>query len=65
MQVCAIPACTSEPILLDERTRYSPEAGLDAIVAADSGHSVQLHENAPQTNAAILDWLSVAAPSIR
>jgi hypothetical protein len=60
-----VPVCTSESILQHERPYYSPEAGLEAIVVADGGHSVQLHENAPQTNAAILDWLSVAAPSNR
>lgn len=64
-QYCTVPVCTPESILQHERPYYSPEAGLDAIVVGDSGHSVQLHENAPQTNAAILEWLSVAAPSNR
>jgi pimeloyl-ACP methyl ester carboxylesterase len=64
-QCCTAPVCTSGSILQHERPHYSPEAVLDAVVVADSDHSVQLHENAPQTNAAILDWLSVAAPSNR
>lgn len=64
-QYCTIPVCTSESMLQYERPYYSPEAELGAIVVTDSGHSVQLHENAPQTNAAILEWLSVAAPPNR
>lgn len=57
-QYCTAPVCTSESILQHERAYYSPAVRLDAIVVPDSGHNVQLHENAPQTNAAILRWLS-------
>ena len=61
-QYCTVPVCTSESILQHEGPYYSREARLEAIVVTDSGHNVQLHENAPQTNAAILHWLSMAAP---
>jgi hypothetical protein len=64
-QYCTGPACTSESILQHEHPCYSPAARLEAIVVADSGHSVQLHENARRTNAVILDGLSVAAPPNR
>lgn len=64
-QYCSVPVCTSESLLQHERPYYSPQARLQAIVVADSGHSVQLHGNAVQTNSAILDWLSVAAPPNR
>lgn len=44
----------------DERPYYSDQAGLTSIVVPDSGHSVQLHKNAPDTNARILGWVENA-----
>lgn len=51
------PCDKSEPILQPARPDYSPAAKLEAIVVDDSGHSVQLHENAGHTTSTILDRL--------
>jgi pimeloyl-ACP methyl ester carboxylesterase len=57
---CTPGVCTSASLLAHERPYYSDEAGLETIVVPDSGHSAQLHENAPETNAAILQWVRTA-----
>ncbi|WP_434450041.1 alpha/beta fold hydrolase [Lentzea sp. E54] len=54
---CTAGVCTDESLLAHERPYYSDKADLKAIVVSDSGHSVQLHKNAPTTNAAILQWV--------
>lgn len=36
---------------------YRPEAQLHVVVAANSGHDLQLHRSAPQTDAAMLSWI--------
>ncbi|MEV0848926.1 hypothetical protein AB0J21_24160 [Streptomyces sp. NPDC049954] len=43
-------------MLHEERPFYSSEA----VVVPGSGHDVQLHKNATQTNAAILQWVKDA-----
>ncbi|WP_184699245.1 alpha/beta fold hydrolase [Saccharothrix tamanrassetensis] len=55
---CTTGVCTPESMLAHERSYYSDTADLKAIVVSDSGHSVQLHKNAPRTNAAILQWIA-------
>lgn len=59
-QYCTPGLCTPESMLAHERPYYSDEADLKAIVVPDSGHCVQLHKNAPETNAAILQWVKDA-----
>ncbi|MFC9465124.1 hypothetical protein [Streptomyces coelicoflavus] len=39
------------------RPYYSDQAGLTSIVVPDSGHDVQLHMNASETNTQILNWV--------
>jgi pimeloyl-ACP methyl ester carboxylesterase len=56
------PACTPAALLASEQPYYSRKAGLHVIVVADSGHAVQLHKNAPQTDAAILHWVKSVSP---
>ena len=59
-QYCTVGVCTAESMLAHERPYYSDEADLAAVVVPDSGHSAQLHKNAPETNAAILQWITTA-----
>ncbi|WP_158228320.1 alpha/beta fold hydrolase [Pseudonocardia sp. MH-G8] len=59
-QYCTVGVCTAESMLAHERPYYSDEVDLAAVVVPDSGHSVQLHKNAPETNAAILQWITTA-----
>jgi pimeloyl-ACP methyl ester carboxylesterase len=59
-QYCTTDACTPKSMLANERPYYSDKADLKAIVVPDSGHDVQLHKNATQTNAAILQWVKDA-----
>lgn len=59
-QYCTVGRCTPETMLDHERPYYSERAGLTSVVVPDSGHSVQLHKNAPATNARILNWISNA-----
>lgn len=59
-QYCTTGTCTRESMLANERPYYSDRADLEAIVVPDSGHNVQLHENAPRTDAAILQWIKNA-----
>lgn len=61
-QYCTTGACTPKSMLANERTYYSNQAGLEAIAVRDSGHDVQRHKNATQTNAAILQWVKDAGP---
>ncbi|HTV23081.1 MAG TPA: alpha/beta hydrolase [Polyangiaceae bacterium] len=50
--------CSSSAALRDsERVFYGPGAEVDAIVVPDAGHDVTLELNAPETNAAIQDWI--------
>ncbi|MEU9367185.1 alpha/beta hydrolase [Streptomyces avermitilis] len=59
-QYCTTDACTPKPMLANERPYYSDKGDLKAIVVPDSGHDVQLHKNATQTNAAVLQWVKDA-----
>ncbi|BCL32544.1 alpha/beta fold hydrolase [Streptomyces aurantiacus] len=59
-QYCTPGTCTPESMLANERPYYSDKAGLKAVVVPDSGHDVQLHKNAPDTNAKILTWIKDA-----
>ncbi|MBU6535946.1 alpha/beta fold hydrolase [Streptomyces sp. NPDC057245] len=59
-QYCTAGTCTPRTMLATERPYYSRQADLKAIVVPDTGHAVQLHENAPRTNARILDWIKDA-----
>lgn len=59
-QYCTPGTCTPESMLAHERPYYSDKAGLKAVVVPDSGHDVQLHKNAPTTNAEILTWIKDA-----
>ncbi|WP_253873788.1 alpha/beta fold hydrolase [Promicromonospora umidemergens] len=59
-QYCTVDTCTPQTMLADEGPYYSDQAGLTSIVVPDSGHNVQLHKNAPQTNAQILRWIESA-----
>ncbi|MET7854230.1 alpha/beta hydrolase [Streptomyces avermitilis] len=52
-QYCTTDACTPRPY-------YSDKGDLKATVVPDSGHDVQLHKSATQTNAAILQWVKDA-----
>ena len=61
-QYCTTGICTRESMLAHEGPYYSERADLEAIVVPDSGHNVQLHESAPRTNAAILQWIRDAMP---
>ncbi|WP_158696096.1 alpha/beta fold hydrolase [Embleya scabrispora] len=54
---CTPGTCTPESMLANERPYYSDKVDLEAIVVPDSGHDVQLHKDAPTTNAAILQWI--------
>ncbi|MFE2463158.1 alpha/beta hydrolase [Streptomyces sp. NPDC059402] len=53
--------CTSRTMLAGERPYYSDQAGLTSIVVPNSGHNVQLHRNAPETNAKILNWIKTTS----
>jgi pimeloyl-ACP methyl ester carboxylesterase len=56
------PACTPAALLASEQPYYSRRANLRVMVVPDSGHDVQLHKNAPQTDAAILKWVKSVSP---
>lgn len=49
--------CTAEGLLAAERPYFRPQARLRVVTAANSGHDLQLHRTAPQTDAAILNWI--------
>lgn len=61
-QYCTPGTCTAASVLAHERPYYSDEARLEAIVVRDAAHAVQLHKNAPRTNAAILRWVTTVVP---
>jgi alpha-beta hydrolase superfamily lysophospholipase len=51
--------CSSSEALRDsERPFYGPDAQVDAIVVPGAGHNVTLELDAPDTNAAIQDWIA-------
>jgi pimeloyl-ACP methyl ester carboxylesterase len=52
--------CTAQNVLASEAPYYSSQARLSAIVAADSGHAVQLQKSAPTTANQILSWSAAA-----
>ncbi|CAL9271670.1 hypothetical protein SUDANB5_00114 [Streptomyces sp. SudanB5_2050] len=60
-QYCTAGTCTSKTMLAGERPYYSDQAGLTSIVVPNSGHNVQLHKNAPETNAQILNWIKTTS----
>lgn len=49
--------CTPQALLTAERPYYRSETELHVVVAADSGHDLQLHHSAPQSDAATLQWI--------
>jgi pimeloyl-ACP methyl ester carboxylesterase len=49
--------CTPASIAAAEKPYYRPEAHLQVITAADSGHDVQLHLSARRTNADMIKWI--------
>jgi pimeloyl-ACP methyl ester carboxylesterase len=56
--------CSSrEALIASERPFYGPHVTLDAIVVPHAGHAVTLARSAPQTLAAIQDWLSRQIPA--
>ncbi|WP_242894748.1 alpha/beta fold hydrolase [Actinomadura litoris] len=57
---CTVEVCTPATMLANERPYYSDKANLRVIVVPHSGHNVQLHKNAPRTNAEILTWIKGA-----
>ncbi|MFE0415539.1 alpha/beta hydrolase [Streptomyces tendae] len=59
-QYCTVDTCTPKTMLANERPYYSDQADLTSIVVPNSGHAVQLHKNAPRTNAQILHWIKAA-----
>ncbi|MFF4471394.1 alpha/beta hydrolase [Streptomyces sp. NPDC001599] len=59
-QYCTVDTCTPRRMLANERPYYSDQADLTSIVVPNSGHDVQLHKNAPRTNARILHWIKAA-----
>ena len=50
--------CNQQNVTTAEARYYSPQARLRVLVAADTGHDIQLHETAPETGEQILEWLS-------
>ncbi|MFF7335043.1 alpha/beta fold hydrolase [Streptomyces sp. NPDC008150] len=54
--------CTSSAVEKLEKPFY-PKADLSVMVVPNSGHDIQLHKNAPQTDDEILNWIRSAAPS--
>lgn len=56
-QYCTAGTCTPNTMLANERPYYSDQADLTSIVVPNSGHNVQLHKNAPETNTQILNWI--------
>jgi len=50
--------CNQRNVTNAEAPYYSPEARLRVLVVRNTGHDLQLHETAPATGEAILDWLS-------
>ena len=56
--------CSSkEALIASERPFYGPGVTLDALVVPNAGHDVTLALSAPQTLAAIQDWLSDKVPA--
>lgn len=56
--------CSSVAALVaSERPFYGPGVTLDALVVRDAGHNVTLARSAPQTLAAIQEWLSEHVPA--
>jgi pimeloyl-ACP methyl ester carboxylesterase len=56
--------CSSkEALVASERRFYGPGVTLDALVVPDAGHDVTLARSAPETLAAIRDWLSRHVPA--
>jgi pimeloyl-ACP methyl ester carboxylesterase len=49
---------SSEALRASEQAFYGPRAQVDAIVVPGAGHDVTLELNAPETNAAIQDWVA-------
>ncbi|WP_282089478.1 alpha/beta fold hydrolase [Streptomyces tendae] len=60
-QYCTVGTCTPKTMLANERPYYSDQAGLTSIVVPNSGHNVQLHKNAPETNTQILNWIKATS----
>ncbi|MEU5355455.1 alpha/beta hydrolase [Streptomyces sp. NPDC020947] len=60
-QYCTVGTCTPKTMLANERPYYSDLAGLTSIVVPNSGHNVQLHKNAPETNTQILNWIKTTS----
>ncbi|MDT0612276.1 alpha/beta hydrolase [Streptomyces lancefieldiae] len=60
-QYCTAGTCTSKTMLASERPYYSDQAGLTSIVVPNSGHNVQLHKNALETNTQILNWIKTTS----
>ena len=50
--------CNQRNVANAEAPYYSPEARLRVLIAPNTGHDLQLHQTAPETGEAILDWLS-------
>jgi len=50
--------CNQRNVANAEAPYYSPQARLQVLIAADTGHDIQLHETAPETGEQILEWLS-------
>ncbi|MFJ1901621.1 MULTISPECIES: alpha/beta hydrolase [unclassified Streptomyces] len=54
--------CTPSAIEELEKPFY-PKADLSVLITPNSGHDIQLHKNAPQTDSEILDWIKSSTPS--
>jgi pimeloyl-ACP methyl ester carboxylesterase len=55
---CDAPSCSAGGTLVREAAFYAPDAGLETFALPNSGHSMNLHRNAP-------DWFDVANRWIR
>ena len=60
------PECSQAALQASEQPYYSRKAHVHVAVVAGSGHDIQLHKNARQTDTEILAWIrSVAGPGVR
>lgn len=54
---CDAPSCTAGGTLVREAAFYSPDAQLETYALPGAGHSMNLHENAPQWFDVANDWI--------
>jgi pimeloyl-ACP methyl ester carboxylesterase len=54
---CNLPSCTASGSLASEASNYPPDAHYKLVILPDSGHSINLHRNAPFWFGVAHDWL--------